>query len=112
MPPSKTCSRRQGLIAAGIDCRRGVRSMHSHTRLQQSIFLSFIHSFIHIHLHLLYTQAARTPTQTSATMLPPTASNLQPNNILIGIPKKGRLNEKVCKLLDGAGLEYRRVSAK
>jgi ATP phosphoribosyltransferase len=43
-------------------------------------------------------------------MLPPTATNLQPNNILFGIPKKGRLNEKVCKLLDGAGLEYRRVS--
>lgn len=43
-------------------------------------------------------------------MLPPTATNLQPNNILIGIPKKGRLNEKVCKLLEGAGLEYRRVS--
>ncbi len=36
------------------------------------------------------------------------ATDLKQGNILIGIPKKGRLNEKVCKLLDGAGLEYRR----
>lgn len=36
------------------------------------------------------------------------AGTLKPANILIGVPKKGRLNEKVSKLLDGAGLEYRR----
>jgi len=40
--------------------------------------------------------------------LPSNAGTLEPANILIGIPKKGRLNEKVTKLLDGAGLEYRR----
>lgn len=44
-------------------------------------------------------------------MLPSTdPTTIQPQNILFGIPKKGRLNEKVCKLLEGAGLEYRRVS--
>lgn len=44
-------------------------------------------------------------------MLPSTdPTTIQPpQNILFGIPKKGRLNEKVCKLLEGAGLEYRRV---
>lgn len=36
---------------------------------------------------------------------------LPKDNILMAIPKKGRLNEKVCKMLEGAGLEYRRVSA-
>lgn len=42
--------------------------------------------------------------------LTPNAGDIAPKNILFGIPKKGRLNEKVCKLLEGAGLEYRRVS--
>jgi len=44
----------------------------------------------------------------STQSLPSNAGTLRPANILIGIPKKGRLNEKVSKLLDGAGLEYRR----
>jgi hypothetical protein len=30
--------------------------------------------------------------------------------ILFAVPKKGRLHERVLKLLEGSGLEYRRVS--
>lgn len=62
-----------------------------------------------LHTHHPIIRHTRTQNK-SAAMLPSTASNLAPQNLLIGIPKKGRLNEKVSKLLDGAGLEYRRVS--
>ena len=34
---------------------------------------------------------------------------IPPDNMLLAVPKKGRLNEKVMKLLvDGVGMEYRR----
>jgi ATP phosphoribosyltransferase len=36
-------------------------------------------------------------------------SAIPPENMLLAVPKKGRLNEKVMKLLvDGVGMEYRR----
>jgi len=36
-------------------------------------------------------------------------SCIPPENLLIGVPKKGRLHEQCIKLLvDGAGLDYRR----
>ena len=36
-------------------------------------------------------------------------ATIPPDNLLIGVPKKGRLHEQCIKLLvDGAGLEYRR----
>jgi hypothetical protein len=35
-------------------------------------------------------------------------SSIPPDNLLFGIPKKGRLNEKCMKLLEGVGLEHKR----
>lgn len=33
------------------------------------------------------------------------------DNLLFAVPKKGRLHDKILKLLEGAGLEYYRVRA-
>lgn len=36
-------------------------------------------------------------------------SSVAENNLLFAVPKKGRLHDKILKLLEGAGLEYHRV---
>ena len=37
-------------------------------------------------------------------------SMIPPENVVLGVPKKGRLYERCMKLIAGAGLEHRRVS--
>lgn len=41
---------------------------------------------------------------------PKGSSRLSKDDLLLAVPKKGRLMERVVKLLEGAGLEHRRVS--
>jgi hypothetical protein len=50
-------------------------------------------------------------TMASVPVSPHGTSRLPKGNVLMAVPKKGRLYEKVVKVLEGAGLEYRRVRA-
>ena len=42
-------------------------------------------------------------------MSKPETNQVDQENLLFAVPKKGRLHERIIKLLEGAGLDYNRV---